>query len=270
MFAFQDTHGPVEIAFTDRHGGTSGGPFASLNLAGATGDAPDDVRRNLTAVATTFAAGRPLRCLVLMHQVHGAGVQVVDDALLEAAAPRSAASREPAAVEVPAVDALVTRLPDVALMVRVADCVPVLLADPGAGVVGAAHAGRPGLVVGVVPQAVRAMRSLGATEISAWLGPHVCGGCYEVPEQMRADVAALVPQAWAETTWGTPAVDVGAGVRAQLAAEGVPVVDASRCTLEDEDLYSYRRQGRESGRLAGLVRCRAHSPAGRPDAGPAR
>jgi copper oxidase (laccase) domain-containing protein len=120
-------------------------------------------------------------------------------------------------------------------------------------VVAAVHAGRPGLVAGVVPAAVATMRSLGAGRLRGWLGPHVCGACYEVPEQMRSDVSTVVPEAYAETSWGTPAVDIGAGVRAQLAREGVDVVDASRCTLEDEDLYSYRRQGAASGRLAGLV-----------------
>ena len=119
--------------------------------------------------------------------------------------------------------------------------------------VGAAHAGRPGLVAGIVPAAVAAMRELGAEEITAWVGPHVCGGCYEVPEQMRSDVAAAVPEAYAETSWGTPALDIGAGVRAQLTDAGVTTVDASRCTIEDEDLFSYRRQGTASGRLAGLV-----------------
>ena len=250
MFAFQDTQGPVEIAFTDRHGGTSGGPFASLNLTTATGDDPAAVRGNLAALGAGFAGDRAVRRLVLMHQVHGADVTVVDEALLQ----RSGADGP--VLEVPAVDGLVTALPDVALVVRVADCVPVLLADPAAGVVGAAHAGRPGLVAGVVPRTVAAMRALGATTITAWLGPHVCGACYEVPEQMRADVAAVVPEAFAETSWGTPSVDVGAGVLAQLAADGVPVVDASRCTIEDDDLFSFRRQGQASGRLAGLVRCR--------------
>jgi YfiH family protein len=144
-------------------------------------------------------------------------------------------------------------MPGVALVVRVADCVPLLLADPEAGVVGAAHAGRPGLVAGVVPRAVQGMRDLGARRITAWIGPHVCGACYEVPEQLRADVAAVVPEAFGETSWGTPSVDVGAGVRAQLAAEGIEPVDASRCTIEDHDLYSFRRQGTSSGRLAGLV-----------------
>jgi polyphenol oxidase len=66
-----------------------------------------------------------------------------------------------------------------------------------------------------------------------------------------------VPQAHAETSWGTPAVDIGAGVRAQLETLGVEMVDAARCTIEDEDLYSYRRQGTASGRMAGLVRVRS-------------
>jgi copper oxidase (laccase) domain-containing protein len=74
-----------------------------------------------------------------------------------------------------------------------------------------------------------------------------------VPAQMRAQVAAVVPEAEAVTTWGTPSVDLGAGVRAQLAAAGATITEVSRCTVEDEDLFSYRRQGAEAGRLGGLV-----------------
>jgi YfiH family protein len=153
----------------------------------------------------------------------------------------------------PTADALVTTRPGVVLMVRVADCVPVLLADAAQGVVAAAHAGRPGLVAGIVPAAVAAMRDLGARDIRAWVGPHVCGRCYEVPAQMQADVVAVVPQARATTSWDTPSVDIGAGVRAQLESEDVRFTDVGGCTMEDDDLYSYRRQGVESGRLAGLV-----------------
>lgn len=248
VFAFQDTLGPVEIAFTDRHGGVSGGPFASLNLAEpsvaaspATGpaDERDAVRRNVEIAVRAFTGASgpaPTPPVVRMRQVHGADVHVVD-----------------ATSEAPTGDGLVTTEPGTVLMVRVADCVPVLLADPEAGVVAAVHAGRPGLVAGVVPQALETMRSAGARRIRAWVGPHVCGACYEVPEQMRADVCAVVPEAFAETSWGTPSVDVGAGVRAQLVRGAAQVVDASRCTIEDEDLFSYRRQGRASGRLAGLV-----------------
>jgi YfiH family protein len=262
VFAFNQRRGPVDVAFTDRHGGISGGPYASLNLAEPALDAPDResdlaaLEENLDLVAYALArgsvaspqdpfglpVGTPLPTMVRMRQVHGSDVHVVDRAWLDAR------HTDPAVA-----DALVTDLAGVALVVRVADCVPVLLADVERGVVGAAHAGRPGLVAGVVSATVAALRDLGAERLTAWVGPHVCGACYEVPEQMRADVAAVVPEAYAETSWGTPSVDVGAGVRAQLAAAGVEVVDASRCTREDEDLYSYRRQGVESGRLAGLV-----------------
>ncbi len=243
MFAHQDTDAPVEIAFTDRHGGTSGGPFASLNLAEPGSDAApqherEAVRRNVEVVLDAFTGGSEPPPLVRMRQVHGREVHVVDASHAE---------------EPPTGDGLVTAVPGVVLMVRVADCVPVLLADARAGVVGAAHAGRPGLVAGVVPATVAAMREAGADDLRAWVGPHVCGSCYEVPADLRDDVAAVVPEAWAQTSWGTPAVDVGAGVLAQLHAVGVATTRVDRCTIEDDALFSYRRQGRDSGRLAGLV-----------------
>jgi len=253
VFAFQDTQAEaghqVDVAFTDRHGGTSGGPFASLNLAepgsaagGATDEEREAVRRNVDLVVRTFtgvAPEAPTPPVVRMRQVHGADVHAV---------------RASDATEPPTGDALVSTEPGVVLMVRVADCVPVLLADPDNDVVAAVHAGRPGLVAGVVPAAVDRMRALGAERVVAWLGPHVCGACYEVPEQMADEVAAVVPAARSETSWGTPSVDVGAGVRSQLVAAGVEVAaDVGRCTIEDEDLFSYRRQGPRSGRLAGLV-----------------
>ena len=92
---------------------------------------------------------------------------------------------------------------------------------------GAAHCGRPGLLAGVVRATVGGMRDLGARAIAAWIGPHVCGACYEVPAEMRAEVAAVVPESRAVTSWGTPALDIGAGVRAQLEARGVAVIDVS-------------------------------------------
>jgi YfiH family protein len=155
--------------------------------------------------------------------------------------------------EVPNGDALVTTRRGLGLMVRVADCVPLLLADAAAGVIGAVHAGRPGLALGIATTAVATMREHGATAIRAWLGPHVCGRCYEVPVAMQEEVAELVPEARAETSWGTPALDIGAGVEAQLVAAGVDVTRVEGCTREDPSLHSYRRDGAASGRLAGLV-----------------
>lgn len=257
MFAFQETRGAVEVAFTDRRGGA--GP---LDLAEPGVDAPDResglarLEENIHLVGHAMARGGEstgddpfdltergsVPTVVRMRQVHGADVHTVDGAWLEA--------RYAEPVEA---DGLVTDLPGVVLLVRVADCVPVLLADIDHRVVGVAHAGRPGLVAGVVPAAVARMRDLGADRLVAWVGPHVCGGCYEVPAEMRDAVAAVAPESYAETSWGTPAVDVGAGVVAQLEKLGVDVVDASRCTLESDDLYSYRRDGAAAGRLGGLV-----------------
>ena len=239
MYSFRTTHGPVDLAFTDRYGGVSGVPFDSLNLAIEGDDDPADTEANLRLVLDDFAPGDRVADL---HQVHGCDVvQVGDDP-----------------VERVDADALVTDCPGVVLVVRAADCVPVLLADAGARVVGAAHAGRLGLAAGVVPRTVARMRALGAGrsegDITAWLGPHVCGGCYEVPAEMQTEVGAVEPAAVATTAWGTPSLDLGAGIRAQLERDGVTVVDAGRCTRESADLFSYRRDGRAAGRLAGLVR----------------
>lgn len=99
------------------------------------------------------------------------------------------------------------------------------------------------------------MVALGAEpgRIVARTGPAVCGRCYEVPAGMREAVAEAVPAARAETSWGTPAVAVVAGVHAQLAEAGVVDVRGSGvCTLESRDHFSYRRD-RVTGRLAGYV-----------------
>lgn len=220
MFTYRDTHEGdlrVQVAFTDVHL-----------------DVHEDAPGRDQAIA---ALEQELRITVArMHQVHGDDIAEV-----------------PGLDAVPTVDGLVTQRPGLALMTRAADCVPVLLADPQAGVVGAVHAGRKGVALGVVSHAVQKMREAGAADVTAWVGPHICGRCYEVPDDMRAEVAALVPATYAETRWGTPSLDLGAGVLAQLHALGCQVITLDRCTLEDPTLHSHRRDGALSGRLAGLV-----------------
>lgn len=148
--------------------------------------------------------------VVWMNQVHGADVAVVDGPW--------------GADDIPPVDAIVTTRRGLALAVLTADCVPVLLTDPVAGVAAAAHAGRPGMIAGVVPAAVRAMTGLGAdpARIVARTGPAVCGRCYEVPEAMRAEVATVEPQR-------TPR-PVGARPRSMCAPECTHSWSASGCT----------------------------------------
>ena len=239
MIGQRDTVSGAHFAFTDRWGGVSAAPYEELNLGGAVGDDAAAVRANRELAAKSLGLD-PAR-VVWMNQVHGPDVAVVDAPWGEK--------------PVPEVDAVVTARRGLALAVLTADCTPVLLADPVANVVAAAHAGRPGMVAGVVPAAVRAMMELGAvpSRIVARTGPAVCGRCYEVPEAMRAEVYAAEPAAYAETSWGTPAVDVTAGVHAQLDRLGVrDRAQSPVCTLESADHFSYRRD-RTTGRLAGYV-----------------
>ena len=225
-FLFRDTVstsvGTVSVGFTERR----------LDV----GDhAEPSVRAAALAELAEVTGARP----ALMRQVHGAEVAVIDG-------PSSGDER-------PRADALVTERAGLALLARAADCVPVLLVGDD-GFVGAVHCGRPGLAAGVVPAAVARMSELGSTGVVAFVGPHVCGACYEVPEEMRDEVAALVPTARSTTSWGTPALDLGAGVRAQLDSAGVSDVRAlDRCTREDEAWPSYRRDGAAATRFAGVV-----------------
>jgi polyphenol oxidase len=228
----------VAVAFSGRVGGVSKPPYQSLNLGLGVGDEPADVQANRAALAR--ACGLAPASLTFMRQVHSADVWYAGPGSPEPPAP---------------VDAMFTDEPGRALCVLVADCVPVLIADPGARIVGAAHAGREGMVAGVVPALVAAMTAAGASpaRMRAVTGPAICGGCYEVPEPMRARVGAVVPAASCDTFAGTAGLDISIGVRAQLAAAGVGSIAADgRCTRESDGLYSYRRDG-ITGRLAALI-----------------
>lgn len=213
----------VEVAFTD----------STLDLQG------EKVGFDVSLAALEDAVGLSFARLSQFH-----GMDVVTITSAPVAGPLD---------DVPHADAQVTSLRGVGLMVRVADCVPVVLADATAGVIGVAHAGRRGTQLDIATATVEAMHAIGASRITAWIGPHICGKCYEVPAAMQAEVVAAVPESLAETSWGTPALDLGAGVRAQLERAGVAVRHVDRCTREDPEVHSYRRDGAASGRFAGLV-----------------
>jgi YfiH family protein len=231
--------------FSTRPGGVSTGVWASLNLALHVGDDPAAVRVNRERVAAHFGAGS----LHLPAQVHGAEVAVVDPATVEVP--------EWTTTGAPGADALVTALPGVPLAVLAADCLPVLAADPVAGVVAAAHAGRPGLAAGLLRATVEAMTRLGADpgRIIAVIGPAVCGRCYEVPAGMRDEVAAVLLGSAARTRDGSPSLDLPAGAEQSLRQLGVEVIHRLEvCTMEDNSVFSYRRSGgRPTGRHAGVV-----------------
>jgi YfiH family protein len=228
----------VRRVTTTRSGGVSAPPYESFNLGDHVGDDPAAVAANRDRLASSI--GLPADRVVWMNQVHGVHVEVVD-------APRSASFDD--------TDALVTSTPRLALAVITADCVPVLLSDARAGVIGAAHAGRVGAADGVVLRTVEAMLAAGAhaADISVLLGPAVSGPNYEVPEEMAADVEARLPGSRTTTPGGTPALDLRAGIARQLLAAGITAIAIDpRCTVEDPALFSHRR-GAPTGRLASVV-----------------
>jgi purine-nucleoside/S-methyl-5'-thioadenosine phosphorylase / adenosine deaminase len=238
----------VRVLFTERAGGVSTGSFREFNLSDGVGDDPAAVASNRDRLLHAIGPGP--RRLAWMRQVHGADVVFVDALTGGRHAPAG-----PWAGASPPVDAIFTDSPLVALGALGADCAAVLIADPVAGLAGAAHAGRPGLGAGVVAALVTAMTAAGAEpgRMHAAIGPSICGRCYEVPAWMRDEAAALVPAAWCVTASGTPGIDLRAGLRFQLAGLGVKrIADDPRCTAESAELFSYRRDG-TTGRCAGLI-----------------
>ncbi len=208
----------VRVAFGGRHPSLPGEGNVSLVVGG--GD-PLAARRALLA-----EVGVGTDAAVVMEQVHGAAVAVVgrDDR------GRGVREHDDAIADV---DALATFDDDVALLVMTADCVPVLVADPWGGV-GVAHAGRAGVLAGVVPALLDALAPRDPGALVALLGPAIDGCCYELDAASAEALAAAQPTAAARTTWGSPSADLRRAVAAQLAAAGVARVEivggCTRCT----------------------------------------
>ena len=182
----------VLAAFTSRHGGVSAPPFDTLNLGGGVGDDPAAVTANRELAAA--ACGQAADAVAWMRQVHGRDVAY------------AAAGSVPAPGQHPAVDALFTDVAARTLGVLVADCAPVLIADPQARVIGAAHAGREGMAAGIAPALVRAMTGAGAdpARMHAVIGPAICGGCYEVPAALQDAHRRRSPGGWLCHQTGQP------------------------------------------------------------------
>lgn len=210
--------------FTDRRKGSSLGVYDSLNFGFHVGDDPGAVAANRALLGNTQ----------FMNQVHGNDVVVIDQLL----------DHEPTC------DALITTTAGVSLAVMVADCIPLLLISEK--VVAAVHVGRAGLVNKVAIKTLEQMRALGAIDIHAILGPSICGRCYEVPLQMQQEVVAIHPASLSTTSKGTPALDLPAGLIAELIAQGLTFEASPICTQEDPLYYSHRRDN-PTGRFAGVV-----------------
>jgi YfiH family protein len=219
----------VNYSFTDRTGGLSTGAFLSRNLATHVGDDEGTVVANRVQLESFI--GLPLQ---FMEQVHG----------------NTVASIGAEVIATPTADALVTQSSGIGLAVMVADCIPLLLSSSHS--VAAVHVGRKGLMNKVALATVQQMRSHGTSGITAVVGPSICGQCYEVSQDVYDDVTSSFPLASARTRDGGLALNLSRALIDQLESIDITVIDEGRCTFEDRELYSYRRDG-VTGRQVGVV-----------------
>jgi hypothetical protein len=217
--------------FTTRRGGSSTGPYASLNMGTTAGPQPADVVENRRTVEDGLGV-----TLAWGHQVHGTRIAVAQGA--------------PAPSGAPAADGQVTAAASVAATVMVADCLPVAVAGDGA--VAMIHAGWRGLAAGIVAEGVGRLRELGVRgPLSAAIGPGAGPCCYEVGEEVHAAFSSHGPDVRSGRR-----LDLKAIAARELEHAGVPLVhDVGLCTMcSDRSLFfSHRRDRGVTGRQAGLA-----------------
>ena len=239
----------VPHGFSTRIGGVSATPFDSLNLGNPNGCAVQDdeaqISANYDRLHSAVALAHRRRCWV--HQVHGAALQVVEDAETFHNSQKA--------------DALMTSDPRAALAIRVADCVPVLLATTDGRHVAAVHAGWRGVIAGAVPAAVAALRQQdGTSPLLAAIGPCISADAFEVGPEVADEFTRSFGAAAPITlppAGGKPHIDLRAAIILQLIGLGVPrtSIDSSdRCTVRDvDDFYSHRRDNGVTGRMAAMI-----------------
>ncbi|MFP4343994.1 MAG: peptidoglycan editing factor PgeF [Anaerolineales bacterium] len=243
-YTFEQPGRAFRHALVTRHGGVSEGVFSSLNLGHTVGDDPEDVAANHRRLYRTW--GITPAQVVSPWQVHGRHVVRV--------------GRADGGQVIPETDALISAEPGVVLLLRFADCVPVLFFDPDARAVGLAHAGWRGAAAGVVPATVEALEeAFGSRRETLWagVGPGIAPEDYEVGEEVVAAIARTLPPGTsiARQQGGRRHLDLPGAVAAQLREAGVGRVEVSRLHTSRnlDEWYSHRREEGRTGRFGVLV-----------------
>jgi len=263
----------ADAAVTARSGGVSSGPYATLNLSLSVGDDPGRVLENRRRLAAAFGAGPG--DFVFARQVHGAGVRVVAEAdrgcgafsLDDAIGSAGEAGGAGGAGEAGGADALVTASAGVVLAILTADCVPIVLHDPVAGVLACVHAGWRGTVAGVTAAALAAMQGLGArpSDVVAGIGPAVGADRYQVGPDVHEPVTRSFGPAAAEFIRPDPSapgrwlLDLPAANRRALRQAGVPGARIHAAGIPTGPVPGHffsDRTARPCGRLALVARLR--------------
>ena len=215
--------GKAQWSFFGRQGGVSKKPFDTLNIADHVEDHIDDVNKNRELLSEFLEMP-----LVFIGATHSPNVVNVKS-------------------EYPIIhkdtDALVTREKNLGLVIMSADCAPIVLVDPIAHVVGVVHAGWQGMLVGVVENSVEGMLDLGAEtqNMKAIIGPTISAKNFSATKERFEEVKSKEPSAAVILPNGELAVDIRKGVKTQLAKYQIKTTDLNICTLENKELFSFRR-----------------------------
>ena len=244
----------VGIAFSERGGGVSDAPYGTLNLASHVGDSPRAVDENRGRLLGAIGIATLYDRLTTAEQVHGTTLVEVGG---ENAGAGARASGGPPPVQ--GADALWTRQRGIPLLLLFADCVPVILVRPSVPAVAVVHAGWRGALAGIVGRAAAHLIGLGGpNDIVAYVGPHICGGCYDVGEEVFQAFAGVSHSGSASATLSAAArrLDLARVVTEDLARSGVPEErqwHLGICTAQNTDrFYSHRAEGR-TGRHGALA-----------------
>lgn len=242
---------PAKHAFSTRLGGVSTGVLESLNLSVRRGDAPERVRENWARLSA--AAGMDLSGVAYAKQIHSAQVRIVHPEDLQ---PPELEPRFEC-------DGFVTNCPGVPLAVFMADCIPVLLHDPAAGVIGAVHCGWRGSVRDMIGAAITQMRTLGARpeHIHAAIGPGIGVCCFEVGPEVVEGIERLLGGETAGLVRKKPdgkfMVDLKHANARRLTQLGVPgrQIDISEaCTMcRPDQFWSHRKTNGRRGVHAAVI-----------------
>lgn len=228
----------ISIAFTGRRGGRGSGPYADLNISYNVGDDRSVVASNRGVVSS--ALEMPEADWVLCQQVHGTAV--ADVGLLEKG--RGALDHWSALART---DALVTTQQGIALGVLTADCVPLILVDPGLPAIAVVHAGWRGVLSGIAVRGLERLvkRSGGAPGgILAFIGPHIGPCCMDVGDDVAAMFSGEFGDPAVAGTEGRHTLDLAAACKQQLARSGVKranIFEARVCTACSDEHFSFRR-----------------------------
>lgn len=236
----------VNHAFYTRLGGVSEGAYSQLNLGGTNGDRPEHVRANHIKLFENF--GMPFESRFDVWQVHGDTIHFTDT-------PRPETQKHQPG------DAIFTQNPDVTLIMRFADCVPIMIHDPEKKVVGLVHAGWQGTLIEVGAVAIRAaVKQYGCNPATmrVGIGPSICGHCY----QIGAEVRSQFYKKWGEKAFDFIAessngyhLDLWAANEWILRSAGIQQLEQSHlCTAENlHEWYSYRKEKGLTGRFAAAI-----------------